>query len=66
MTDEQYKALILQDLHRCDYLRYDDKRVVGKRLPLLLQLESEGLITMQVMDVDKQESYLEIRRKDDA
>lgn len=58
-----YRELVLSDLQECDYLRYDDKRVVGRRLPVLQAMEDEGLITMRIVDVDEQESYLEVRLK---
>ena len=52
---------MLSDLREYDYLRYDDKRVVGKRMPVLQKLQEEGKITMKLVLVDEQESYLEVR-----
>lgn len=58
-----YKDLVLSDLQEYDYLRYDDKRVIGRRLPVLQKMVDDGLITMRIVDVDEQESYLEVRLK---
>ena len=58
-----YRELLLTDL-RDGPVHFTDKRAVGRRLELLQQLESEGLITMRLVDVDEQESYLEVRLKE--
>ena len=59
-----YREQVLDDLRICDFLRYDDKRVVGQRMPVLQELEAKGLIVMRLVDVDEQESYLEVRLKE--
>ncbi len=58
-----YRELLLSDL--CEGpVRFTDKHALGRRLELLQQLEAEGLITMRLVDVDEQESYLEVRLKE--
>jgi len=61
-----YADQLLEDLRVYDYARYYDKRVVGLRMPVLQQLEEEGKITMKLVEVDDQESYLEVRLKKTA
>ena len=58
-----YREQVLGWLCECDYLRYDDKSAVGWWMPVLQKLEAEGLITMELVEVDEQESYLEVRLK---
>ena len=59
-----YRERVLGWLCECDYLHFDDKRTVGWWMPVLQELEAEGLITMRLVDVDEQESYLEVRLKE--
>lgn len=42
-------------------VHYVDRRVVGKRIDLLTDMEKRGLITMRLVEVDDQESYLEVK-----
>ena len=58
-----YRDILLSDLYEGP-IHFTDKRAVGRRLKLLQQLESEGLITMELVVVDEQESYLEVRLKE--
>lgn len=55
-----YEQTLLSDL-REGPIQYADKRVVGRRMPLLRKLEIQGLIIMEPVVVDDQESYLEVR-----
>lgn len=55
-----YEQILLSDLKEGP-IHFTDKRAVGKRLPLLQRLEKEGLIAMRIVEVDDQESYLEVR-----
>lgn len=57
-----YRKMLLADL-REGPVHFTDKRVVGRRLPVLQQLEAEGKISMKLVEVDDQESYLEVRLK---
>lgn len=65
MSEANYRDFVLSELEVCDYLRYDDKRVIGRRLPVLQAMEDEGIIVMRIVEVDEQESYLEVRLKGD-
>lgn len=60
MTYEQALLYDLQD----GPVHFTDKRAVGRRMPVLNDLQSRGLITMELVEVDDQESYLEVRLKE--
>lgn len=57
-----YEEMLLSDLEEGP-IHFTDKRAVGRRIELLKRLESEGKITMELIQVDEQESYLEVRLK---
>lgn len=57
-----YEEMLLSDLEEGP-IHFTDKRAVGRRIKLLKRLESEGKITMELIEVDEQESYLEVRLK---
>jgi hypothetical protein len=53
---------ILKDLEDGPIFFYD-KRSVGKWMPLLLDLHKRDLIDMELIVVDEQESYLEVKKR---
>ncbi len=55
-----YEQMLLSDLKEGP-VHFTDKRHVGIRMPLLQRLEKEGKISMEIVEVDEQESYLEVR-----
>lgn len=55
-----YEQMLLTDLKEGP-VHFTDKRTIGRRLPMLKQMEERGLITMRIVVVDDQESYLEIK-----
>ena len=55
-----YEEMLLADLKEGP-VHYTDKRVVGRRLGVLDDLLRRGLITMRIVEVDDQESYLEVK-----
>lgn len=52
-----YEEMLLDDLKQGP-ICFHDKRAVGKRIELLTDLQNRGLITMRMVEVDEQESYL--------
>lgn len=55
-----YKQRLLDTL-QYGPVHYTDKRVVGHRMMDLQDMESRGLITTRLVEIDEQESYLEVR-----
>lgn len=55
-----YEQMLLADLKEGP-VHFTNKRAIGRRLPMLKQMEDRGLITMGIVVVDDQESYLEVK-----
>lgn len=62
---ENYEAMLLEDLKEGP-IHFTDKRAVGRRIAILNNMRDRGLIDMELIEVDEQESYLEVRMKSDA
>ena len=55
-----YEQMLLDDLKEGP-VHFTNRRAVSRRLKLLQDMEKRGLITMQIIEVDEQESYLEVK-----
>lgn len=55
-----YEEMLMEDLKEGP-IHFTDKRALGRRIALLNDMQSRGLIEMELIEVDEQESYLEVR-----
>jgi len=56
----KFEQMLLSDLKEGP-VHFTDKRAVGRRLDLLNRLQEQGKIAMRIVEVDDQESYLEVK-----
>lgn len=53
---------ILDALQSCSFVYFDDKRVLGRWATTLNDLEREGIVKTEMVEIDEQYSRLEVRR----